>query len=175
MNKKQKYIMVLNTNPSIEDIAGTFEDSLEIDEDLIKEYLHRYNYDHQEEFTLENIPDEVKDEIMYKLYGNDNHLSQMYWDDETDYLQSLLKEKGYEDGNYLQVIANPCGWHGQEGHKEFQYNGKVEDFIRNTFACLDNNFYARITKLNKRFIEAIVSCHDIPTGARMTIKKVKGE
>ncbi len=167
-------IMTLSTNPSLEDVFGDmaeqFDFLMETYPDLMKALAL------EKGVLVEDIKTkEEKEKFAADFYWKHNEWFQdearRFWDDEVDYFSQIVHAAGFNDGDWIIVEASPADWRGHSGSRSFQWNGKPDGFVTETFGSLGNDFIARVNRVGKNRIEVVVSTHDIPTGSRMTIQK----
>jgi len=172
--KGGKPIMVLDTSPD-------FEDVYDLDEHF--GFLKEQYEDQMEDFARSNgksidsiTTKKDKEQFVRDFYMAHiewfNEDAQVHWDDEKLYLKEMLNDVGFDKGN-VEVVASPGGWHGKTGELTFNWNGDIDQLIEKSFGSLDHDFHAKINRVGKDTIEATVSCHDIPTGAGMVIRRVE--
>lgn len=174
-SKGNKPIIVLDTSPDFEDVYN-LEEQFDHLKDQYKDEVEKFAKSQGKSIdsitTKKDKEEFVRDFCMDHMewFSDD---ARVYYEDEKSYLKSMLNDVGFDEGD-IEVIASPSGWHGKTGELSFHWNGDINKLIEKSFGSLGNDFRANINRVGKDTIEATVSCHDIPTGASVTIRRVEG-
>ena len=172
--KGNKPIIVFDTSPDFDDVYNLeeqFDHLKDQYEDETKEFAESQGKSIDSITTKKDKEQFVRDFYMEHIEWFSDDV-RVHWDDEKSYLKSMLNDVGFDRGN-VEVVASPSGWHGETGKLLFNWNGDIDQLIEKSFGSLANDFHAKINRIGKDTIEATVSCHDIPTGAGIVIRRVE--